>query len=269
MVLALGLAHGNAAGAEGAEPETLAAPPTIAANDSQPRLFSGFNGDLDLYSGYTERGLSYSRERPSLQARFEYDFISGPYAGLALADKADVVDKETLDIDPYAGYRVQLHDWIIDAGVFSWLYVHSRFDVSRNGYDTVEATVDVTYKMFGVRLWYDLENYWGLDSASAAVNYHLKPKGSTRGSSYVDAHLSLPLPQGFAAKFHAGHQFIRNYGELDYTDWLISLERTFGHGVTVGAGFTDTNADESLYADSRGIKLGRGKSLAYIRWAFP
>jgi uncharacterized protein (TIGR02001 family) len=261
---AITLACGNA---DAADIPAAASPASATALAAPSSTASGFNGDIDLYTDYIERGLSYSKERLSLQGRVEYDF-SGLYGGLALADKADVVDKETVDVDPYAGYRTQFNDWTIDVGVFSWLYIHSRFDVSNNRYNTAEATLDVTYKVFGVKLSYDILDYWGLDSASAAVNYHLVPKGSSRGSTYIESHASLPLSYGFSVDLHAGHQFIRNYGELDYSDWLVGLEKTLGHGFTIGGAYTDTNADEALYVDSQGRKLGRGKWFAYARWAF-
>ena len=213
--------------------------------------------------------MSYSRERFSLQGRLEFDFSQGAYIGLFGDHNSEIVDKETVEIDPYGGYLRRFNDWTIDAGFFFWLYPHSRFDISRNRYNTVEATTDITYKIVGVKFWYDLKDYFGLDSGSASVNYHLQPHGSSRGSFYIDSHLNVPLPKGLLFKLHAGHQFIRNYSELDYTDWLIGLEKTLGHNVTAGTAYTETNANEALYVDPHGLKLGRGKWLAYLRWSYP
>ena len=257
-------AHGLALAANEPEPATPAAAAPVES--SVPH---GLNGDLALYSDYIARGLSYSRERFSLQGHFEYDFPQGPYLGSYLIHNSAIVNKETVEIDPFVGYLRRFNDWTIDANVFFWLYPHSRLDASRNRYNTVEATTDVTYKTFGVKVWYDLKNYFGLDSGSAWVDYKLQPHGPSRGSFYIDSHLNLPLRNGLLLRLHAGHQFIRHYGELDYTDWLIGLEKTLGHNVTAGAAYTQTDGNAELYADPHGLNLARGKWLAYLRWSFP
>ena len=241
-----------------------AAPATPARSDAQPL----FTGDLGLYSDYIERGLSYSRERYSLQGHFEYDSPQGLYGGAFLVHNSAILNKETVEFDPYVGYLKRINDWTVDSGVFAWLYPHSRFDFSRNRYNTVEATVDLSYKIFGVKFWYDLKDFWGLDEDSAAVNYLLKPNGSSQGSFYIDSHLNMPLPMNFLLKLHVGHQFIRNYGELDYTDWMLGFENNLGYHLTLGGAYSGTDAKQSLYTDSHGLNLARGKWLVYLRRAF-
>ena len=267
MAIVLAMSHGLAIA--GDEPAATVATPAAPTATAQPDAPPPFTADLDLYSDYVERGLSYSREKYSVQGHVEYDFPQGAYGGAFIVHNSEIVDKETVEIDPYAGYIARFNDWTIDTGVFSWLYPHSRFDVSRNRYNTLEATVDVTYKIAGIKFWYDLRDYWGLDSGSALVNYNLQPNSSSQGSLYIDSHLNMPLPRGFLLKLHAGHQFIRNYGELDYTDWMLGFEKTLGRGFTLGGGYSDTDADQSLYVDPHGLKLARAKWLAYVRWAFP
>ena len=230
---------------------------------------TAFNGDVDFYSDYVGRGLTFSNGKPVLQARVEYDWAQGLYGGLAMSNRADILNRETVEVDLYGGYRKQIDDWSIDVGAISWLYPRSRFDVSNNTYDILEAAVDITYKSFGVKLWYDLFDYLGLNDESAWANYHLSPNGSSSGSSYIDSHLSLPVSTRFSVKLHAGHQFIRNYGELDYTDWLLGVEQTVGRSFTLGGAYTDTNANEVLYQNPNGLQIGRRKWLAYLRWSFP
>jgi len=223
---------------------------------------------VGVYSDYIERGLTYSRERYSLQGHLEYDSAAGWYTGAFLVHNSVILNKETIELDPYGGYLRRIGAWTIDAAVFSWLYPHSRLDVSGNRYNTAEATLDVTRGVFGIKLWYDLRNYWGLDGSSAAPDYNLHPNGSSQGSLYVDSHLSLPLPLSLQLKLHVGRQYIHHYAQLDYTDWMIGLERPFGQRLTLGAAYSDTNANAALWADPRGLNLGRAKWLAYIRWSF-
>ena len=233
--------------------------------DAQPPL----KADIAVYSDYIERGLSYSRERYSLQGHVEYDAPLGLYGGAFFVHNSAILTKETVEFDPYVGYVMRINDWTVDGGVFAWLYPHSRFDLSRNRYNTLEATVDVTYKIVGVKIWYDIKNFWGLDERSAALNYGLNPNGSSKDSFYIDSHLNIPLPVDFLLKLHVGHQFIRNYGELDYTDWLLGFEKGLGHHLTIGGASTGTDARRSLYTDVHGLDLARGKWLVYFRRDLP
>jgi uncharacterized protein (TIGR02001 family) len=225
--------------------------------------------DLDVYTNYVARGLSYSRDRYSLQGHVEYDSPIGWYSGVFLMHSVEIINKQSIEIDPYAGYLLKLNDWTIDTGAFSWLYPRGRLDGSDKRYNTLEGTLDVTYKIAGVKLWYDLLDNWGLDSSSAAPDYRLTPNGSSRGSLYVDGHVNLPLPCGFTLRLHLGHQSIRNYGELDWVDWLAGVEKTLGHHLTVGGVYTDTNANPALWVDAYGLELGKAKWTAYARWSFP
>lgn len=259
---ALALVCGLAAAADSSG---SAAPGTAGTPDVQPLLIA----DLGVYSDYIERGLSYSRERYSLQGHFECDSPRGPYGGAFFVHNSAILNKETVEFDPYVGYVMRINDWTVDSGVFAWLYPHSRLDLSRNRYNTLETTVDVTYKIVGVKFWYDLKDFWGLDGGSAAVNYGLKPNGSSKDSFYIDSHLDLPLPMDFLLKLHLGHQFIRNYGELNYTDWLLGFEKNLGYHLTLGGAYTGTDANQSLYTDPHGLNLARGKGLVYLRRVFP
>lgn len=260
LVCGLAAAGGDVSGAP---------PPPAPGTAATPDVRKLVIGDLVLYSDYIGRGLSYSRERYSLQGRLEYDSPQGFYGGAFLVHNSAILNKETVEFDPYAGYLKRINDWTVDAGVFSWLYPHTRLDVSRNRYNTLEATVDVTYKIVGVKLWHDLKDYWGLNQDSAAVNYGLKPNGSSKGSLYVDSHLNRPLPMGFLLKLHVGHQFVRNYGLLDFTDWMLGFEKSLGHQLTLGGAYWGTDAKPSLYLDRHGLNVARGKWLAYLRWGFP
>ena len=230
---------------------------------------AAFNGDLDVYSDYIGRGLTFSNEKPVIQARLEYDFARSFYAGTALTDKAIVLNKETVEYDLYAGYRRQWNDWSIDVGGITWLYPHSRLDGSNNAYNIVEGTVDVSYKLFGVKIWCDVHDYLGLNSLSARSNYGVAPNGPSSLSTYVDGHWSVPVGQHIAMKLHLGEQFIHNYPRLNYLDWLIGAELSLKFNLTLGAAWTDTNADAALYTYPGGPNLARSKVVGYLRWSFP
>ena len=240
-----------------------------ATVDSAASVAAGtLSGDLGAYSDYIARGLSYTSERPSFQGHFEFDWTRGPYIGLALNHYTMVAGAESVEIDPYGGYMARFDELALDAGIFSWFYPAKRFAVTGNRYNTVETYFGASYKGVGVKFWYELTDYFGLNSDSARPNYGLAPNGGSRGSRYVEANFSLPLPHAFTFSLHAGRQWIRHYDELDFTDWLVGIQRDLVHGFVAGVSRTDTTADPARYADSRGIDLGRGKWLVFLKWAF-
>ena len=246
-------------------------PATAPPDSTQPPAAvptSPWVADVGAYTDYVERGITYSRDRYSLQGHVEYDSPVGWYSGAFLVHSVEIVNKQSIEIDPYLGYLRRLDDWTIDMGAFSWIYPRGRLDVSDKRYNTMEATLDVTYKDVGVKFWYDLLYYWGVDSSSAAPDYRIAPNGASSGSLYVDTHANLPLPLGFTLRLHVGHQTVRNYGELDFTDWLAGIEKTVGPHLTVGGAYTDTNANPALWVDAYGLVLGKAKWTAYARWSF-
>lgn len=246
----------------------------IAASDDAPAIITAatappVNGDLDLYTDYVARGLTYNRERLALQGRFEYDSPSGPYLGFFFNNNTFVADKESVEIDPYIGYIARTREVSIDVGAFGWTFPNSRLPVSDVRYDTLETYLGVTYHAVGVKFWYELTNYFGLNGASASPNYGTPARGSSRGSHYTEANVTLPVSERISLGLHLGHEVIRNYDRLNYTDWRVGLEGALGHGCFVGLARSGTNADAASYTDRRGLNLARGKWVGYFRWAFP
>jgi uncharacterized protein (TIGR02001 family) len=260
LVLCLGSGLAWAADDAATAPAAAAAPPS--ADVPAP-----LSADIGVYSDYIARGLSYTSERTSLQGHVEYDWARGPYVGAVLDHYTSWAGSESIEIDAYGGLITHIDDVAIDTGMFSWIYPGHRFPVSHNLYNTLEAYVGISYKVVGVKAWYELTDYFGLNGDAARPNYGLPPNGSSQGSRYVEGNLAFPLPRGFTLNLHVGHQWIQRYDRLNYTDALIGVQKDLGRGFLLGAARTDTNAEPALYTDSRGINLARGKWLLYLKWS--
>jgi len=62
----------------------------------------------------------------------------------------------------------------------------------------------------------------------------------------VDAGVNQPLAEGVTLNLHAGRQIIRNYSNLNYTDWKVGVTKDFG--FVVGAiSYIGTNASRADY----------------------
>ena len=97
-------------------------------------------------------------------------------------------------------------------------------------YDTTEAYLGVTHGGFSAKWSLALTPYFGLRDSTAATAFAeaLPGSGSSRGSSYLDLNYQHPLGDWAVLGLHAGHTQVRNYSELSYADWRVSLARSWG-----------------------------------------
>jgi uncharacterized protein (TIGR02001 family) len=246
------------------------APPTAGpVGDVAENSPSRLNGSISFASDYVGRGLTFSDGQPVFQGQAEYELSTTSYGGLAFTNRANVFGNQTVEVDLDAGNRVRLNDWTIDTAIDAWLYPGGRLKTSGNAYDILEATLDIAYKSVGIKVWYDLLDYLGLNSASAEPNYGVQPHGSSAGSAYLDFHTLLPLAHGLSLRLHAGRQFIRNYSALNYDDWLVGLEQQLPRGFLIGVAYTATDANAELYVNPNGRKIGRPGVYGYVSWSRP
>jgi uncharacterized protein (TIGR02001 family) len=240
-----------------------------AAAPAAPDPAGSWTADLGVYTDYVARGLSYTSERTLFAGHAEYDWARGPYVGAYLNHFTIVAGAESLEFDPYGGWLFAAGDVTFDLGLFSWWYPHRQLPVTHALYDSFEGYVGASYKIAGVRFWYDLLDYFGLNTSTAAANYGLPPNGSSKGSAYLELNLNLPLPHSITLTAHAGHQWIRHYGQLDFTDVLLGVQKDFGDGLVAGINRTDTTGQARYYTDSRGINAARDKWIFFVKKTFP
>jgi uncharacterized protein (TIGR02001 family) len=169
--------------------------PGAAGAPARPWSFN-----IGLYSQYASRGISYTHERPAVQATAQYADASGWYAGLWLTNVSRYfIHDGTVESDPYGGYAGSRGDWSYDVGFWRWTFIGASPPVSKRKYDTVELFASIGWKVFSVRYWREVTDYFGLDSKSAPVDAGLPPDGSSRGSIYLEGNASFELPRGFRA----------------------------------------------------------------------
>jgi uncharacterized protein (TIGR02001 family) len=227
------------------------------------------SGDIGIFSQYESRGLTYSHEQAVPQARLQVGANDGPYFGTfaSMVSHLDYNDSR-VEFDPYGGYKVTKGSVSLDIGVWTWIYFTGRLSASRNRYNTTESYIGVSYKNLNIRYSYDVSNYFGLDTRSAAADYGVTPSGSSQGSSYSEADWTLPVVSKLNLILHVGHEDIRHYSPLSYNDWHVALELTPTDRLTVSVYWVDTDANASLYRDKAGLDTARSKWVGFVRWAF-
>jgi uncharacterized protein (TIGR02001 family) len=227
-----------------------------ASADAAPASPHTVTGNVSLVSDYRFRGISQSWRKPAVQGGFDYVHESGLYLGNwnSSVSSNSYNNGASLEVDLYGGYRFPLAEGVTaDAGALLYLYPGARLNsapASPTGekYDNAELYFGVTRGAFNAKLSYAVTDYFGLNSTTAGYAYwnSLAPRGSSRGSTYLDLNYNVDLGNQFTLGLHVGHTAVRRYGELSYTDYKVSLNKDWS-GFNVCLAVVGTNADKTFY----------------------
>ena len=93
-----------------------------------------------------------------------------------------------------------------------------------------------------------MTDYFGLNSTTAGYAYWsaLPARGDSKGTSYLDLNYNSDLGNKLTLGLHVGYTSVRNYSELSYADYKVSLSKEVG-GFNLGLAMIGTNADTTFY----------------------
>lgn len=231
----------------------------------------GLTGSAALLSDYRFRGISQSWMGPALQGGLELSLPRGGYLGLSgsSVSRHSYLDGRALELDLYGGWRTELAPgWTGDIGLLHYNYPGARIpraDGPAVRYDTTEAYLGLSHGGFNARWSLALTPYFGLRDSTAGVAFAepLAARGSSRGSSYLDLNYQHPLGDWATLGLHAGYTDVRNYSELSYADWRVSLARSWG-AWTATLAWAATSADARYYRAANAA--GQMQSLGRSGW---
>ncbi len=226
------------------------APPAFAAEPESPHSFSG---NLTLASDYRFRGISQTFKHPALQGGFDYAHSSGIYLGNwnSTISSAQFGNTAGIEMDFYGGYKFNLApDLAADVGVLYYYYPGASIGATGERYNNTELYFGASYKWFSAKYSYNVSDFFGLNASSGGAN------GDSKGSGYLDLNANFEVADKTTLGLHVGHQWVNNYGNLNYTDYKIGVSRDFGF-ATLGAAVVGTDADSAAYPN---VVNGSGKS---------
>lgn len=249
----------------GANPARAQTPADEAA-DKPP-----VTGSLGLLSDYRFRGISQTWQGAAVQGGVELALPRGWYLGTSLSNVSthSYGRGQGLEHDIYGGWRGDVAPgWQLDAGLLHYRYPGARL-MADNGtarrFDTTELYLGAAHGGFSAKWSVALTPYFGLGESTAASAFAsaLRPSGSSRGSQYLDLNYQHPLADIATLGLHGGYTWVRNYGEVSYADWRLSLSRSWG-AWTASLAYVGTSADARFYSAANG--LGQWRDLGRSGW---
>ena len=228
-----------------------------AAGDAvAPAPTPSVTGNFTLVSDYRFRGISQSWGLPAVQGGIDYTHASGFYLGNwnSSISSNSYNNGASLEMDLYGGYRFEpAKDWTVDVGVLRYQYPGARLNSAPatptgEKYDNTEVYVGVTQGPFNAKLSYAMTDYFGLNSTTAGYAYWsaLPARGDSKGTSYLDLNYNPDLGNQLTLGLHVGYTSVRNYSELSYADYKVSLSKEVS-GFNLGLALIGTNADTTFY----------------------
>lgn len=208
---------------------------TVFAEDS-PHVFTG---NLGFYSDYSFRGVSQTAGEPAIQGGFDYTHASGVYLGTWASNVAPETgyNGSNMEWDFYGGYNGKVNDDLsYNVGLLKYYYPGQQGGDA----DTLEFYAGITYKWVGLKVSYNLDDYFGVAGSD--------------GTTYWDLSFNYTLPGDVALGAHYG--WTRGDNIDEYEDWKIGVSKPFG-GFTFGLAYTNTSSAAALIVKGEDVTDGR------------
>ncbi len=220
-------------------------------------------GNLTIANDYRFRGISQTFKQPTIQGGFDYAHSSGLYVGNWNSNVSgnSYQNGGSLEMDLYGGYKFSpTKDVTADIGLLYYHYPNASIATTNVKYNNGEIYLGGSYKWFSAKYSYGLTDFFGLKDSTAGV-YAFSPlvqNGGSKGSGYLDLNANFEVMNKTTLTLHAGHQTVKNYGALNYSDYKIGIARDVGF-ATLGLAVVATDADKNLWKVSNAA--GESKEL--------
>lgn len=233
-----------AAPANNAEASNALAP--VANEPASPWSFN-----ITAASQYVTRGFSNSKGNPVIQGGLDYVHPSGFNFGFWMSTLSDeFVQGSWAETDYYAGYTKAFGDVNIGAQIYYYIYPNGKFvydgSVKGQSYNYGEFVPTLNYKWFTAKYWYTYtRDYFGVNDTSMFTT----GRGHSRGSGYLDLNGNFDLGKGYALQLHYGHQAVKNFERINWSDGKVGVTKSFDGGWLAGIAVTKvwTQTTDNIY----------------------
>jgi len=210
------------------------------------------SGNMMIVSDYRFRGISQTFLLPAIQGGIDYSHKSGIYVGNWNSSISGISYSNAagIEMDFYGGWKGEIaKDINLDVGLLQYYYPNAKIVTGSRDekYDTLEAYIGGSWKWVSLKYSHAISDFFGLTSATGGSD--------SKGSGYLDLTASYEVMPKLSLVGHIGNQKVKNYSNLDYTDYKLGVTYDMS-GWMLGAAYISTNADKALYT----LTDGAGKS---------
>jgi uncharacterized protein (TIGR02001 family) len=249
-----------------------AAAPDTAASAPAPTPFVTATTNVNLVSDYRFRGIDQTWGKPAVQGGADLAFASGIYAGVWASNvSGNSYPGGSLEMDYYAGYNGKLNDdFGYTVGGYGYYYPGANFDKSAcpsaaysapctlpsQSLNTFELNAGVSWKWISYKLSVSTGDYFG---ANKSTGY----SGKTSGTLYHDLTATWAITDDISLVGHVGHTDVKaTYAGIDpdYTDYRVTLSKTFTGGWSVSAAGAGANNNRFYRPPVGGLSLANGET---------
>lgn len=248
----------------------------LAQTQQETHAAAPLSGNITIASDYRFRGISQTFKQPTIQGGFDYAHSSGLYVGNWNSNVSgnSYQNGGSLEMDVYGGYKFSsIKDVTADIGFLYYYYPGASIATTNVKYNNGEIYLGGSYKWFSAKYSYGLTDFFGLKNSTAGV-YAFSPlvqNGGSKGSGYLDLNANFEVMNKTTLTLHAGHQTVKNYGALNYSDYKIGIARDCGF-ATLGLAVVATDADKNLWKVTNGAgaskELGTATAVVSISKTF-
>jgi uncharacterized protein (TIGR02001 family) len=237
--------------------ETPAAPPFVTATTN-----------VNLVSDYRFRGIDQTWGKPAIQGGADLALANGLYAGVWASNvSGNSYPGGSLEMDYYAGYNGKFSDdFGYTVGGYGYYYPGANLNKSACGsaaypapcalpsqsLNTFELNAGVSWKWIAYKLSVSTGDYFG---ANRSTGY----SGHTSGTLYHDLSATWAITDDISLVGHVGHTDVKaTYAGVDpdYTDYRVTLSKTFTGGWSVSAAGAGANNDRFYRPPVGGLSYG-------------
>lgn len=210
-------------------------PGLAAAQASSPHSVSG---NMGVFSDYRFRGISQTFLKPAIQGGIDYSHASGFYLGNWNSNVSGQSFYDgTIEMDFYGGYKFGAGPVGLDVGVLQYYYPGAENAGVK--YDTTEVYVGASWKWLTLKYSITTGDWFGTKTATT----------DSKGSGYLDLSASYEVAPKLTVVGHIGQQKVKNFSNLDYTDYKIGLSYDM-NGWALGLAYVSTDADDPFYSQA-------------------
>jgi uncharacterized protein (TIGR02001 family) len=228
-----------------------AAVPGLANAQAAAQSPHTLTGNMAIVSDYRFRGISQTYEQPAIQGGIDYSHASGFYVGNWNSSVSGVsfASGGGIEMDFYGGFKKSFGDFGFDVGLLQYYYPNAKA-AGTEKYDTLEAYIAGSWKWLTLKYSLTMTDWFGVNSVSMSST-----NGDSEGSGYLELNASYEIAPKLTLIGHIGQQTVKNYGNLDYTDYKIGATYDL-NGWVLGAAYIDTDANDPFFTT---VSDGTGK----------